>query len=181
MAPRGPRLYTKTLVSLSRINLLHALQRAPMTVDELAASTGLHRNSAREHLHRLIEVGLVRSEPILRGRRGRPVLRYRATAAKPTLARAAHQLDALGEHMVQCGFEATIDSGARRMTVGACPFARMSEHNPQVCQVHRALIANALGGVEGPIRAGELRRGAGGKGCTLELIRAAMDGAQHNI
>lgn len=172
MPARGLRTYFKTLDSLSRVNLLHALQqRGGLTVDELAEATGLHRNTAREHLHQLIAVGLVRAEPQLRGSRGRPVLRYRADGQARETDATRRQLDALGEHMGRCGFDATIEPGGRLMTMRDCPFAALSEENPQVCQVHRALIADALNRVAGPVRAGELRRFVTDRECTLELTR----------
>jgi predicted ArsR family transcriptional regulator len=178
MPARGLRTYYKTLDSLSRINLLHALQtRGALTVDELAQATGLHPNTAREHLHRLIAVGLVRAEPILRGVRGRPVLRYRASGAttggeRAREARAAQQLAALDGHLGRCGFDAAIDRDASRLTLRDCPFAALSEGNPQVCEVHRTLIADALAASPGPVRAGRLQRLVTEHECTLELTRA---------
>jgi predicted ArsR family transcriptional regulator len=186
MPARGLRTYYKTLDSLSRINLLHALQtRGALTVDELAQAAGLHPNTAREHLHRLIAVGLVRSEPILRGNRGRPVLRYRASGCdaesapeRPTghlterpVARATQQLAALGEHLGRCGFAGAIDPGGHELTLRDCPFSALSEGNPQVCEVHRTLIADALRASSGPVRAGRLRRLVTEHECTLELTR----------
>lgn len=178
MPARGLRTYYKTLDSLSRINLLHALQtRGALTVDELAQATGLHPNTAREHLHRLIAVGLVRAEPILRGVRGRPVLRYRASGAtagreSTREARPAQQLAALDGHLARCGFTAAIDLGMGRLTLRDCPFAALSHGNPQVCEVHRTLIADALAASPGPVSAGRLRRLVTEHECTLELTRA---------
>lgn len=191
MPARGLRVYYKTLDSLSRINLLHALQtRGALTVDELAQAAGLHPNTAREHLHRLIAVGLVRSEPVLRGVRGRPVLRYHASGAAPASQRPAsqrpapqrpasqrpaphrsQQLAALDEHLGRCGFDAALGPDAGRLTMRDCPFAALSEGNPQVCEVHRTLIANALRSTPGPVRAGRLRRLVTEHECTLELTR----------
>ncbi|MGN6272054.1 MAG: helix-turn-helix transcriptional regulator [Protaetiibacter sp.] len=178
MPARGLRTYYKTLDSLSRINLLHALQTGgALTVDELAEQTGLHPNTAREHLHRLVAVGLVRSEPVLRGTRGRPVLRYRASgcdtesAPERPVARATQQLAALGEHLGRCGFAGAIDPGAHELTLRDCPFSALSEGNPQVCEVHRTLIADALRASSGPVRAGRLRRLVTERECTLELTR----------
>jgi predicted ArsR family transcriptional regulator len=172
MPARGLRTYYKTLDSLSRVNLLHELQtRGGLTIDELAEATGLHPNTAREHLHRLIAIGLVRADPQLRGSRGRPTLRYRVESASRGADATQHQLEALGEHMGRCGFDATIEPGGHRMTMRDCPFAALSEDNPQVCQVHRALIADALSRVAGPVRAGELRRLVTEHECTLDLTR----------
>lgn len=70
----------RALASDKRVSMLHALQRSdgPLGVDELAAAVGLHVNTAREHLERLIESGFVASEPELRTTRGRPRILYRA-------------------------------------------------------------------------------------------------------
>ena len=179
MSPGRPRRYFKALASRSRLGLLHELQtRGALTVAALAAATGLHPNTAREHLHRLVDVGLVRADPIPRMRRGRPELLYRpadpARAPKPGAVRAGGQLGALAEHMRECGFDAEIAPGARCMTMRDCPFAGMSEGDPQVCQVHRALIEGVLRSAEGPVRAGELHRLSGERECTLELARVEV-------
>ncbi|MBX3195866.1 MAG: helix-turn-helix domain-containing protein [Microbacteriaceae bacterium] len=164
------RSYVKALDSLSRINLMHALQMGgSATVEQLAATTGLHANTTREHLKMLIAVGLVRADPILRGRRGRPALTYRAVMGQ-IVATGARQAEALDEHFGRCGFDATIAAGAGCVTVRDCPFARLSEGNPQVCEVHRTLIADALASSAGPLRAGELRRLVTEHECTLELV-----------
>ncbi|MFC5929258.1 MarR family transcriptional regulator [Cryobacterium melibiosiphilum] len=69
----------KTLASLSRINLLHQLQqRGTMTVGDLAEAAGLHHNTAREHLDRLISEGFVTCEPEPRQTKGRPRMLYSA-------------------------------------------------------------------------------------------------------
>lgn len=70
----------RALASDKRVSMLHALQRSdvPLGVDELAAAVGLHVNTAREHLERLIDSGFVASEPELRTTRGRPRILYSA-------------------------------------------------------------------------------------------------------
>ena len=70
----------RALASDKRVSMLHALQRSdsPLGVDELAAAVGLHVNTAREHLERLIESGFVASERELRTTRGRPRILYSA-------------------------------------------------------------------------------------------------------
>jgi predicted ArsR family transcriptional regulator len=201
MVPRRPRSYYKTLASLSRINLLHELQvRGSRTVEQLAAATGLHQNTAREHLHRLIEVGLVRSEPIPRTTKGRPQILYRAAdqpddAACLDRQRAAEarsaqvrrllplreigtprtpldrQLDLLDDHMDQCGFDAEIEPDASRMTMHDCPFAAIAKDNPQVCQVHFALVKDTLRLADGPLEARELHPFAGPHACTVDFVQ----------
>lgn len=201
MVPRRPRSYYKTLTSLSRINLLHELQvGGSRTVEQLAAATGLHENTAREHLHRLIEVGLVRSEPIPRTTKGRPKILYRAAdrpddAARLERQRAAEarsaqvrrllplreigpdrtpldrQLDLLDDHMDQCGFDAEIEPDASRMTMHDCPFSDLAKDNPQVCQVHFALVKDTLRMADGPLEARELHPFSGPHDCTVDLVR----------
>src|SRR5665811_549832 len=78
MWSRRPPKY-RTLASLSRINLLYQLQqRGTMTVVDLAEAAGLHHNTAREHLHRLIADGFVTCEPEKRDTKGRPRMMYSA-------------------------------------------------------------------------------------------------------
>ena len=105
--PYRPRSYFKALTSLSRINLLHELQiHGSMTVAELAAATGLHRNTAREHLHRLIDAGFISSEPIPRASKGRPMILYRAATHPGDPARRARRraAEARTERFHSCRF-----------------------------------------------------------------------------
>jgi len=199
MVPRWPRSYFKTLTSLSRINLLRELQvKGPRSIAELAEATGLHHNTAREHLHQLIEVGLVRSETIPRTGKGRPKLRYRTTTdsndpTRPIRLRAAdsrtaqyhrllppheaeadhtalnHQLDLLDDHMDQCGFDAEIAPDAGTMTMHDCPFSALAKDHPQVCEVHFALVKDALRLADGPLRARALHPFSGPYDCTVDL------------
>lgn len=59
------------------LDLVRAKQ-APCTVDELAAETGQHPNTVREHLEALVSAGLLEAAARLpgEGRRGRPAKRY---------------------------------------------------------------------------------------------------------
>ena len=59
----------------------------PATVEDVAAEVGLHVNTVREHLDRLVAAGFVASEPEVRTTRGRPRLLYRSVerAAAATL------------------------------------------------------------------------------------------------
>ncbi|MBB5642584.1 helix-turn-helix transcriptional regulator [Cryobacterium roopkundense] len=69
----------KTLASLSRITLLNQLQRrGTMTIGDLAEATGLHQNTTREHLDRLVHDGFVTCEPERRDIKGRPRMLYSA-------------------------------------------------------------------------------------------------------
>ncbi|MDP3209217.1 MAG: helix-turn-helix domain-containing protein, partial [Rhodoglobus sp.] len=151
MAPRRGSDY-RTLASLSRINLLHELQQhGSQTITELAAATGLHHNTAREHLHRLVDAGFVDSETIPSHSKGRPRIRYRAAQGvdSPALrvrrelserrtelmhklipmndvfapAPDAREFDALDDHMEECGIDADFNSTHTRMVMHDCPFS----------------------------------------------------------
>ncbi|MDJ0338484.1 helix-turn-helix domain-containing protein [Cryobacterium sp. PH31-O1] len=75
----------KTLASLSRMNLLYQLQsRGTMTVNDLAEAAGLHHNTAREHLDRLINDGFVTCAPEPRDSKGRPKMLYSAASGAGT-------------------------------------------------------------------------------------------------
>lgn len=67
--------------SYSRVRILHLVQtRAERTIGELCEATGLHANTVREHLQRLIEAGYIVPEPERRASRGRPRMLYSAVA-----------------------------------------------------------------------------------------------------
>jgi predicted ArsR family transcriptional regulator len=195
----------RTLASLSRVNLLHELQqRGAKTITELAEATGLHHNTAREHLHRLIDAGFVDSEPVPSVSKGRPKLRYRAARDSDNPARVARlrsserrtellrrmlppaeatvertplerQFDALDDHMDQCGFDAEIDVDNSRMSMHDCPFADLAKENPQVCQVHFELVQDALDIEGGPLKATELHAFYGPKLCIVNLKESVSD------
>lgn len=198
MASRHLQDY-RTLASLSRINLLHELQEhGSKTITELAEATGLHHNTAREHLHRLIDAGFVDSEPVPTSTKGRPKLRYRAARGTDNPARRARQqaaehrtallrrmlpvtestttstprsrqLDALDDHMDQCGFDAEVDQDHTHMVMHDCPFADLAKDNPQVCEVHFALVKDALDVENGPLRARELHPFFAPQLCVVDL------------
>ncbi len=71
------------LADPSRRALLATLRRsgAPQDVRTVAASVGLHPNSAREQLAHLADAGLVRVTTAAPAGRGRPGLRYQAVPA----------------------------------------------------------------------------------------------------
>lgn len=70
--------------SYSRVRILHLVQsRAQRTIGELCEATGLHANTVREHLQRLIEGGYVISESEKRAVRGRPRTLYSAVTGTP--------------------------------------------------------------------------------------------------
>lgn len=89
--------------SPSRVEILALLQSRPRrTIAELTSATGLHANTVREHLQRLVDGGHVVRESERRTTRGRPRALYsaatgRADASSPIARRkvrdAAHRGD----------------------------------------------------------------------------------------
>lgn len=112
----------RALASESRVGILHVLQErgAPVPVDEVAAAVGLHVNTAREHLDRLVASGFVEREPEVRTTRGRPRMLYRSidrAAAATVDARAREHLarllvDGYGRAL-ECPAESAEDAGFR--------------------------------------------------------------------
>lgn len=78
----------------TRRRVLAALQRrsAPIGIDELTESLGLHANTLRFHLGALIQDGLATSETEARAVQGRPRTLYRAAPSSPTV-NADHYLE----------------------------------------------------------------------------------------
>lgn len=70
--------------SYSRVRILHLVQTRPeRTIRELCEATGLHANTVREHLQRLIEGGYVIQTSEHRTTRGRPRTLYSAANGTP--------------------------------------------------------------------------------------------------
>ncbi|MGF3057124.1 helix-turn-helix transcriptional regulator [Microbacterium sp. YY-01] len=70
--------------SYSRVHILHLVQtQSPRTIAELCAATGLHANTVREHVQRLIDGGYIIQETERRTTRGRPRILYSAATGKP--------------------------------------------------------------------------------------------------
>ena len=83
--PRPARPPAGRPLSPSRAALLEALeaQPEPTGVPALAAMTGLHVNTLREHLDALLDAGLVRRHRAAPAGRGRPGWLYEATGRSP--------------------------------------------------------------------------------------------------
>ena len=94
--PSQPVSAHRALASDKRMAMVRMLQQAgrPLGADEIALEVGLHVNTVREHLDRLIESGLVTTEIERRRTRGRPRILYSSTGelAEPGDARARDQL-----------------------------------------------------------------------------------------
>jgi len=75
----------RTLAAASRVDLLRILQRGGShTVGDLARATGLHENTTREHLARLVADGYAVRTPEARTVRGRPRMLYRVASPDDT-------------------------------------------------------------------------------------------------
>lgn len=169
----------KTLSAISRVNLLRELQlHGPQTIAELATATGLHHNTAREHLHLLIDAGFVQARPEPVGGRGRPRMRYctatsTAPAANESVAdpeqQLQQQLEMLQDHTRQCGFATTIVPEQARLTLHDCPFSELAREHPQVCEAHHDLLRDALARTDGPLDAPRLHPFSGDNECTVDF------------
>ncbi|MFS0866673.1 ArsR family transcriptional regulator [Microbacterium sp. 179-B 1A2 NHS] len=141
--------------SYSRVEILHLLQTNPQqTVGDLVTATGLHANTVREHLRRLIERGFVATEIEKRTTRGRPRVLYRAVdgdevssdehrrkieaarergdlmrrimpdTATELDAHSQHQLDALVEQLLDGGFDPVVDEAELTVDLTPCAHAQ---------------------------------------------------------
>lgn len=78
--------------SYSRVMILHALQsRGERTIAELCEATGLHPNTVREHLQRLIDGGYIVTESEHRRTRGRPRALYSPASGSHRISPIAQQ------------------------------------------------------------------------------------------
>ncbi|TFC21713.1 helix-turn-helix transcriptional regulator [Cryobacterium glucosi] len=207
MSSSPPSSY-RTLASFSRIKLLYFLQqRGTMTVGDLAEATGLHHNTTREHLQRLINDGFVTCEPEERDVKGRPRMLYSAAAGvdhregsirvakieaaerRGDLVRRMlpvsaaidsplqRQLDALDDHLDQTGFDGRIDADGRHVRLHDCPYSEMVKEHPEVCRVHLGLLQGILQQTGGPLTADALHPLDEPDSCTLDL-RHSDEGAE---
>jgi predicted ArsR family transcriptional regulator len=71
------------------VRILHLVQsRSPRSISELCEATGLHQNTIREHLQRLIEGGYIIPSIERRATRGRPRTLYSAATGSPDASSA---------------------------------------------------------------------------------------------
>ncbi|MBC7291927.1 MAG: helix-turn-helix domain-containing protein [Actinotalea sp.] len=76
----------RVLSSESRVAILRLLEErgTPVPVETVAAEVGLHVNTVREHLDRLVVAGFAARAPEIRHTRGRPRMLYRSIATEAT-------------------------------------------------------------------------------------------------
>lgn len=77
--PAVPQSEVSPAVSFVREHL--AAQAGAVTISALAAMTGLHQNTVREHLDQLVEVGAATKKKAASSGRGRPAWVYQATGS----------------------------------------------------------------------------------------------------
>jgi len=204
MVPRAAPSY-RTLASISRITLLlHLQRRGTMTVGDLAEAAGLHPNTAREHLQRLVDDGFITCQPETRETKGRPRMLYSAATGvcEPGSVRAAkaeaaerrgdlvrkllplvavestprqHQIDALDDHLDASGFDSDHDPDGIHVHLHDCPYSEMVKRHPEVCVVHFGLIKSLLEQTDGPLRAEQMHPLAGPDTCTLDLLVRVLE------
>ena len=89
--------------SYSRVEIMHLLQQRPQrAIAELVEATGLHANTVREHVQRLIDAGYVIAETERRTTRGRPRVLYSAATgahegSSPVAVRRAEEAARRGD------------------------------------------------------------------------------------
>lgn len=197
----GTGITGRTLASARRLAILRFLRETgePALVTEIAGATGLHPNTAREHLDRLVAAGFVERAVERRGTQGRPRLRYavvrrRAAAtaderfreayladarAAVDLPEGAHtdaadqvagQLAALDLHLDDLGFAPEVAAPERAVHLHRCPYATLAhERTELLCEVHLDLARDVLAAEGGPVRAESLEPFVGPRHCVLHL------------
>ncbi|GAA5033343.1 helix-turn-helix transcriptional regulator [Microbacterium fluvii] len=99
------RLAYSALSSYSRVQIMRLVQDHPgRTITDLCDETGLHANTVREHVQRLIEGGYLVAETERRTTRGRPRVLYsaatgEAAASSPIARRKAEEAARRGDLM----------------------------------------------------------------------------------
>ncbi|MFC7545681.1 helix-turn-helix transcriptional regulator [Plantactinospora sp. GCM10030261] len=106
--PTGETIDTprhRALGTASRVAILSLVRAAPsgVTTAEIAEHSGLHLSTARAHLDRLVEAGLLVKARASDGQPGRPAWRYRAVADDPAPAPYRSLAAALLDHLGDAG------------------------------------------------------------------------------
>lgn len=167
---------SRALASSSRLAILRLLRErgGAALLTDICAATGLHPNTAREHLDRLVTARFIERVPERLGTRGRPRLRYvlvrRPAAAtadarfrKEFLAAAAgdatgpvagRQIAAVELHLADLGFDPEPDLRASCVHLRRCPHATLDgEAMSLMCEVHLDLVRDLLEVEGGPVTA----------------------------
>jgi len=104
----------KTLGDNTRYAIYLELARAPQPVStsDVADSLGLHPNTVRPHLERMLDVGLLDARPDARGAVGRPQKLYSLAADAPSLGLEPPVFPMLARMLLSMAAEAGIDGDA---------------------------------------------------------------------
>lgn len=170
------------LTQPSRLRLLRAVQQHPgRRAADFAAECGMPLNTVRDHLRVLVGEGLIRSETVHEGGRGRPPVIYHPVREPESSAEAdqrvvgarhrgsmlraalgddgggldekAHaQLDVLYEHLDDSGLQPVLDERSLTVELAPCRYHDMiDDDRPLVCSVHARLVGDVLRQVDGPL------------------------------
>lgn len=183
-----------------RLQLLRAVQRVPgRRAGELASETGIPLNTVRDHLQVLESEGLIRSEVLQIGTRGRPPVVFHPVRDADTSAvadariddaiergrmlraisptetahlppAATRQIDVLYEHLDDAGLEPVVDEQTLTFELAPCRFHEMiDEDRALVCGVHARLVKDVLRQGEGPLALRKLQPFVDAHSCRLHL------------
>jgi predicted ArsR family transcriptional regulator len=150
--PAGETIDTprhRALASPSRVAILRLVRLAPAgrTIAEVAAAAGLHASTARAHLDRLAEAGLLVRERDPGGVPGRPAWRYRSAAPEPAPGPyrdlAAVLLGHLSEHGDGAAAASRVGEDWGRRLAAETPAPAAAPVNP-AAPVHAAPVATLL-------------------------------------
>lgn len=138
MSSGGPSAQESARAGVSRQRILELLRAAPggLGVQELADHTGLHANTVRFHLDRLVGEGVARRQVEERSEPGRPRLSFTA-APRPDPARDSRNYQFLAEILASYvagttdrPAAAAVEAGrtwGRYLTERPAPYQRVSE------------------------------------------------------
>ena len=149
-----------------------------MLLADICAATGLHPNTVREHLDRLVRARFIERVPERLGARGRPRLRYalvprpaaatadarfreeflaRAGAGDAAGPAAGRQLAVVELHLTDLGFDPEPDLQQSCVHLRRCPHATLDpEAMSLMCEVHLDLVRDVLEVEGGPLTATRL-------------------------
>lgn len=136
----------KALAADSRVALLEALSEAgrPLDAAEAGGLVGLHRNTARVHLERLADAGLVERRGEDRSRPGRPKVLYTAAAGAAERP-AADGYRALARALA-AQLAATPDAGTQAVGAGRRWGAALARDSPHPAAVDAAAAIDRVTG-----------------------------------
>jgi predicted ArsR family transcriptional regulator len=194
-----------------RLQLLYAIQQAPgRRAGALAEECAIPLNTVRDHLRVLEVEGLIRSETLHRGSRGRPpvvfhpvrdasssavartrvegasargrMLRAVTAGASPTLGpEALRQIDALYEHLEDAGLSPVVGEEELRFDLAPCRYHSVLEKDQAlVCGVHAQLVRDVLRHSDGPLEMQRLDPFVTSHSCRL-LLSMTRTASSHRL